>query len=155
MNHNYLNQFRNLRDDFKQFQHESPNEDPMRTLEEIWIRPSVVDLESTNELGRGMEPPLFSSHLETLVSIPSSNSTSCPNTRPSLSDEEINLGSVLVMGGHTEEVNDTSVDKHVGNYVSQHSRPRKGHKKSRQGCYNCKRRKIKVLWPPTRDQNDL
>jgi hypothetical protein len=33
-------------------------------------------------------------------------------------------------------------------------RPRKGHKKSRRGCYNCKRRKIKVgslaLCPPLR-----
>jgi hypothetical protein len=29
-------------------------------------------------------------------------------------------------------------------------RPRKGHKKSRGGCFNCKKRKIKV-WPPIRE----
>lgn len=26
-------------------------------------------------------------------------------------------------------------------------RPRKGHKKSRRGCYNCKKRKVKVYFP--------
>jgi hypothetical protein len=144
MDHNYLDQFRNLRDDFKQFQHESPTEDPMRTLEEIWLSPSAIDLGSTNELEPRTQPSSSSNQRVNPILTPSSNSVGGAEARLSLSEEETNSENVSATGGSAEGVNHILGESHAGLDVSHHPRPRKGHKKSRQGCYNCKRRKIKV-----------
>ena len=52
---------------------------------------------------------------------------------------EVMEGALPVAPNQVEEIRSHQSD------VTQGVSSRKGHKKSRQGCYNCKRRKIKVL----------
>ena len=151
MDHSYATDFRYFRDEYMRFKG-SPfiNHSP-RVMGQEWLNPAICDGSGTPELGSyaASTSPSSSRQRTPQVSPPSSDSKSA------IAREAPNAGEEAPNGtdGEGSEKPDHQVTKNgepsASEAVLPPQRSRKGHKKSRQGCYNCKRRKIKVRIPNT------
>jgi hypothetical protein len=154
MNPNYVAEFRNFRDEFRRFR-ESPfiNHNPV-VMDQEWLNSPAF-------FGRSGTSTREDASYTASTSLSSSSQRATPISTPSSSDskfaiarEESNADEEATDGNDSEGL------KERGHQVTENGespasgakiapqRSRKGHKKSRQGCYNCKRRKIKVPMPP-------
>ena len=154
MNHSYIAEFRNFRDEFRRFR-ESPfiNHNPVAMDQEWLNNPAFFGGSGTREEASYTASTSLSSASQraTPISTPSSS-----DSKIAIAREEPNADEEAADGNDSEGL------KEVEHQVTENGeslasgvkippqRSRKGHKKSRQGCYNCKRRKIKVRIP-TRD----
>jgi len=141
---NYVDDFEILRNDFRSFQQSK------------WVDPEMTFLADETWLSKAL---YLASGIPMMGTQPSSASNSGFGATPSFTP------SFESPPGHSEEefIKEQAVRPRLGNSaappigadknpaqarprveIPQNSRSRKGHKKSRQGCYNCKRRKIKV-----------
>lgn len=148
MNHNYVATFRSFRDEFKMFK-QSPfitHTTNTQGMDQSWLSPGfdrsgTRDTETESYTAASTSLSSSSQHA-TPTSAPSSDSPSSTTKTATAADEEASLRdrSDRVKDSLEDEVQEAEV-----NYVKiSPQRSRKGHKKSRQGCFNCKRRKIKV-----------
>lgn len=109
----YLDDFHILRDDFVAFQRERTNDRTAFALAETWLALVKEQAEAKSDI-----------------------TTASQTAKPILERS----GSMEVLE-NTDNVSTTDeASEFVAAAVTQSLRPRKGHKKSRQGCFNCKRR---------------
>jgi len=144
MNDGYLDDFEALRNDFRSFQ-QSKWIDPEMTFpaDETWLSKALYLASGTPVAGT---QPLSASNSDFGVTSSFTISLESPTSHSEGQYiEEQAVGRRLGNGASppTGAHNDSAQERHQVE-LSQNLRSRKGHKKSRQGCYNCKRRKIKV-----------
>ena len=151
MNHNYVAEFRDFRDEFRRFKESPPiNYNPV-VMDQEWLNsPAFFGGSGTREEASYTASTFLSSSSQraTPISTPSSS-----DSKFAITKEEPNADEEATDGNDGEDL------KEVEHQVTENGespasavkippqRSRKGHKKSRQGCYNCKRRKIKVRMP--------
>jgi len=146
MHHEFSENFNVLREEFRSFQSELRIKSTMaeRTMNNNWFTAALLNATNTSI---DSDPSIgsSSSHLSPFKSCDSSHSSveseraqsEVPTTTVVLGGDD--LPTPLQTHRHTAEHGEESL---YGSVVQQ--RPRKGHRKSREGCFNCKRRKIKV-----------
>lgn len=143
MNHNYAASFLSLRNEFRMYK-QAPS--TMNAVDERWPSPKLPDAQVIEPVSStaSAPPSLASSILHpSSIFIPSLDPSFAFRTRLRTTEEAVRTTrySEITSNGFQVTVEDVvSVPS-----VQMPQRPRKGHLKSRQGCYNCKRRKIKVM----------
>ncbi len=147
MHHNFSDQFSTLREEFRLLQ---SGFRPKNTMADQALNAGWFTMALLNSSNRSTETDLSidssSSHLSPFRSSESSHSSAESERAQSeaptatIASGSDDLGAPLQQGNqHDAEIGDKSLDNTIV-----HPRSRKGHKKSREGCFNCKRRKIKV-----------
>jgi hypothetical protein len=154
MQNDLSNQFNHLREEFRLLQSGFKPKNIMAepSPNNSWLIGVLLD---GSEKGPDVAPSIASSlcHLSPFKSSESSHWTverekeesEAPTTLISVSDDE----ETPLHPGHRYNAENSKnlLDGAIG-----HQRSRKGHRKSREGCFNCKRRKIKVCicpkWTP-------
>jgi hypothetical protein len=145
MNDGYVTEFRTFRDEFRIFKESTYTTDDPALMNQEWLNPAFFGGSGTRGEGSYAASLSSSSQRATPILTPSSDSASAIARAEAAADEEATNGK----GGDDlkdgEDLQVTGTDDSPASGIRQPSqRSRKGHKKSRQGCYNCKRRKIKV-----------
>ena len=147
MNHNYQTEFQFFRDEFRRFKEVMTIHNDVRSAarEEYSVSQSEADASSMHKTTKESLSPSSSSQHATPTFTPSSDSFARISSRESRIDalrSNANDEEILPAGREhqpeTENVHSLPLEPTIA------QRSRKGHRKSRQGCYNCKRRKIKV-----------
>lgn len=155
MGSNFNDQYRSLVDDFREFKGggcinaDSTMNDA--AFYSNWPSPGMDAGTGSNEYSYGSSGDGFSSNVLTPSS--SSKLSDSPAGRSEMQMSGMIVGHGVFdvsssegMGGGVESQDQTAEpdrNEILEDGLPSH-RPRKGHKKSRGGCYNCKRRKIKV-----------
>ncbi|TGO20357.1 hypothetical protein BPAE_0303g00010 [Botrytis paeoniae] len=122
MNNEYINTFRWLRDDYTRLR------DGAELFERVNGRYANANCDGPGSSAVQQDPSSLRSG-DHDCSINSESAGSCSNTR--------SVDSITVSQGSSTEWPNNGTKQNVPR------RPRKGHKKSRRGCYNCKKRKVK------------
>lgn len=150
MSFNYLESFRSYRDEFKQFQQQHQPLDEMADSirDEFWlqvVRDSPCDLQLTprklSSSGQQVNP--------ILIHGAASSSKSGVESIHHFTEEHVHArdsASAMESGSRNPKGINNSSRSSSELDTSRNNRSRKGHKKSRQGCYSCKKRKIKVTF---------
>jgi hypothetical protein len=143
MNHDFSQQFTLLREQFRSLAKGVKIKSVMdqQSLNADWLMPGMLNA-STRSPGTDSFSGSSSSHLSPFKSSESSHSSTESETPRS---DEPKAGSDIVetsLRQQTQSVLEQGRTS-LGDATVTH-RSRKGHRKSREGCFNCKRRKIKV-----------
>lgn len=153
MNQNYVEAFRSFREEFRIYKQTALITRNTELMDQEWLNPAPFGGSGTRDAGSyaaslSLSRSLSSSSQRgTPLLTPSSDSTSAIASRDATTDEEATIENENASDGCLNEADDQETRKDespVPGIKVPPPRSRKGHKKSRQGCYNCKRRKIKV-----------
>jgi hypothetical protein len=147
MNHSYVTAFRSYRDEFKKYkQSPSVNNVINTALMDQSSTSSGLSAGSATREAAASQDLSSSSQCTTLVSMFPSDSLSTIAQGVSATDIDAAFNDSEALNSSPEE--EVQEPENWGSSAPSVTLPpqrsRKGHKKSRQGCYNCKRRKIKV-----------
>lgn len=145
MNSDYRIEFQDLRDEFRMVRDGVISSVMNRDfLDGGWgLSPAAI-------LGDGVGADISTESPSDQQTTPSSKeSSSCGSRQEILRDGKIWSHDVIKNPFPFEEPRETSLVESPPAEAAQ--RLRKGYKKSRQGCFNCKKRKIKVRLPRMRD----
>lgn len=147
MNYDFSEQFTILRNEFRSLKNGIKSKSMLDApaLNDIWLKPAVLN---ASKQSRGIDLLLGSASDQPSPFKSSEPSDSSAESEITLSDEpkivtssRPNKSRTPVQRG-TQCISDRGEDSLDGITLQQGSR--KGHRKSREGCFNCKRRKIKV-----------
>jgi hypothetical protein len=145
MNHDYRNQFHILREEFRVFRDGATLSNKMNGtfLSEHWPDPAMFD--GPGIIGAETHPSAPGQR-ETPMSSSTISSDSTPECETEVSSQLASRKQKPSSDPSDCDPIDKQLDirESLATASSVPQKSRKGHKKSRQGCFNCKRRKIKA-----------
>ena len=144
MNHSYVEAFNSFRGEFRKYKQSlSPFiEQQPAVMDPRWLKPGLFGDSSTPDAGSLSLSS--SSRRATPISTPSSDSASAIASREIIADKEVMEEKENAGLNEVEEHAMRTDEGSASDVKVPPQRSRKGHKKSRQGCYSCKQRKIKA-----------
>ena len=148
MNHNYATAFRSFCNEFRMYK-QSPSINHATTtavMDPERLNPGLFGIPDAASYAASLSVSALSQRVTPISTHSSDAPPSIVTTdNPAATDERLGKGNNGLKNYWAGEFQDAENDASPAPVVKLPSQgSRKGHKKSRQGCYNCKRRKIKV-----------
>jgi hypothetical protein len=148
MNAIYIEAFRSLRDDFKRFQRREVIDKMANIVAQDSLDSRFHKISSTSGAAEIPMPGHQATPVSPL-STESSNKFGDGIARGDGCKQLSDCQSTSAMGSDLSRIAEGTSESDHNSFeceTSNNTRTRKGHKKSRQGCYSCKKRKIKVAY---------